>query len=47
MWELSTYIVKQLYMWLLFVDSYEGLEKLQQQEQRALWPCDMVTLALQ
>lgn len=37
MWEWSTYMVKQLYMWLLFVDSYEGLKKLQQQEQRALW----------
>lgn len=37
MWEWSTYVVKQLYMWLLCVDSCEGLKKLQQQEQRALW----------
>jgi len=37
MWEWSQYMAKQLYVWLLFVDSYEGSEKLQQQEQRALW----------
>ena len=30
-------MAKQLYMWLLFVDGCEGLKKLQQQVQRALW----------